>query len=347
MRRTCISIIWWACCECQSRTNFFTRNPSVPAATGQATSDESWCVSSYHSGKLPGQPLNRRISMSSTILQLARRSFPPAAAAATATAAAFLSLPVEADNSKEGNAVTNPDGKSSAWTNVITAPRAPPSLEAPNSSLRLFRLSSNVSFSPFFQNAAFCEAPRAKPADGQVPSTPYKPVDPTEPITENPSSFLNSDGQEVKMGGSMWGGGADNDALVSYHSLCDMLLSVTFLLKNSFIFLSIFQILIYKPSTYNPSYSKYHGLFPRRQLWRPSLEYPLWDYNWDGRQPPPIVVSPSGEDGDDESRKSTGDGAKAAEAKRERYIREKGVTRHLILVRHGQYDETHKVRFDL
>mmetsp|Transcript_27488 Transcript_27488/g.56493 ORF Transcript_27488/g.56493 Transcript_27488/m.56493 type:complete len:481 (-) Transcript_27488:109-1551(-) len=237
--------------------------------------------------------------MSSTILQLARRSFPPAAAAATVTAAAFLSLPVEADTTKDGNAVTKPDGKSSAWTNFITVSRTPPSLEAPNSSLPLFRLSSNISFSPFFQNAAFCEAPRAKPADGQVLSTPYKPVDPTEPITENPSSFLNSDGKEVKMGGSMWGGGADNDAL-------------------------------------------YHGLFPRRQLWRPSLEYPLWDYNWDGRQPPPIVVSPSGKDGDDESGKSPGDGAKAAEAKRERYIRENGVTRHLILVRHGQYDETHK-----
>ena len=27
---------------------------------------------------------------------------------------------------------------------------------------------------------------------------------------------------------------------------------------------------------------------------------------------------------------------------RERYIRKNGVTRHIILIRHGQYDETHK-----
>ena len=31
------------------------------------------------------------------------------------------------------------------------------------------------------------------------------------------------------------------------------------------------------------------------------------------------------------------------EAQRERYIRKKGVTRHIILIRHGQYDETFKV----
>lgn len=31
------------------------------------------------------------------------------------------------------------------------------------------------------------------------------------------------------------------------------------------------------------------------------------------------------------------------DAQRERYIRKKGVTRHIILIRHGQYDETYKV----
>ncbi|KAL7543002.1 hypothetical protein ACHAXR_012888, partial [Thalassiosira sp. AJA248-18] len=68
---------------------------------------------------------------------------------------------------------------------------------------------------------------------------------------------------------------------------------------------------------------QYHGLFPRRQLWRPRLEYPLWDNDWDGRRPPPI---PPQEDDDGE----------------ERYIRKNGVTRHVILIRHGQYHETFK-----
>jgi len=60
----------------------------------------------------------------------------------------------------------------------------------------------------------------------------------------------------------------------------------------------------------------FHGLFPLRQLWKPTHEYPLWDSNWDGRKP------------DDNADR--------------RYIRKNGVTRHIILVRHGQYDETHK-----
>jgi hypothetical protein len=82
---------------------------------------------------------------------------------------------------------------------------------------------------------------------------------------------------------------------------------------------------------------KFHGLFPRRQLWRPAVEYPLWDYNWDGRQPPPPPISRADGGGDD--------GRMAEEAKqRERLVRKEGVTRHVILIRHGQYDETSKVR---
>ena len=77
-------------------------------------------------------------------------------------------------------------------------------------------------------------------------------------------------------------------------------------------------------------------MFPRRQLWRPALEYPLWDYNWDGRQPTPIGRVDVEEGGDDSRL--------MAEARRERLIRKEGVTRHIILVRHGQYDETYKVR---
>mmetsp|Transcript_37351 Transcript_37351/g.68617 ORF Transcript_37351/g.68617 Transcript_37351/m.68617 type:complete len:479 (+) Transcript_37351:28-1464(+) len=79
----------------------------------------------------------------------------------------------------------------------------------------------------------------------------------------------------------------------------------------------------------------YHGLFPRRQLWRPKHEYPLWDHSWDGRRPPPIAPVES-EEGENENSKQM------TEAQRDRYIRKNGVTKHVILIRHGQYDETHK-----
>lgn len=67
----------------------------------------------------------------------------------------------------------------------------------------------------------------------------------------------------------------------------------------------------------------FYGLFPKRQLWQPKVEYPLWDDNWDGREP-----------------LSTGD--KAVDRERMRRVRKTGVTRHVILVRHGQYDETYR-----
>jgi hypothetical protein len=65
----------------------------------------------------------------------------------------------------------------------------------------------------------------------------------------------------------------------------------------------------------------FHKMFPKRQLWQPKLEYPLWDKNWDGRSPTPS--------GDEE-----------ADRHKMRKLRKEGVTRHIILVRHGQYDET-------
>jgi hypothetical protein len=68
----------------------------------------------------------------------------------------------------------------------------------------------------------------------------------------------------------------------------------------------------------------FYGLFPLRQLWVPTLTYPLWDKNWDGRHP----VSTGDEDIDRQMQRS---------------LRKNGITRHIILVRHGQYDETHKV----
>lgn len=67
----------------------------------------------------------------------------------------------------------------------------------------------------------------------------------------------------------------------------------------------------------------FHRLFPKRQLWQPRVEYPLWDNNWDGLHPPST--------GDDE-----------ADRHRMRVVRKEGVTRHIILIRHGQYDEREK-----
>mmetsp|Transcript_115440 Transcript_115440/g.172476 ORF Transcript_115440/g.172476 Transcript_115440/m.172476 type:complete len:318 (-) Transcript_115440:41-994(-) len=67
----------------------------------------------------------------------------------------------------------------------------------------------------------------------------------------------------------------------------------------------------------------FHNLFPKRQLWQPKVEYPLWDANWDDRKP-----TPTGNEEEDRNRM--------------RQLRKDGVTRHIILVRHGQYDETER-----
>lgn len=64
----------------------------------------------------------------------------------------------------------------------------------------------------------------------------------------------------------------------------------------------------------------FHNLFPKRQLWQPKLEYPLWDADWDGLDP----VSTGNKDED---------------RRRKRQLRKEGVTRHVILIRHGQYTE--------
>jgi len=67
----------------------------------------------------------------------------------------------------------------------------------------------------------------------------------------------------------------------------------------------------------------FHDLFPMRQLFVPAMPYPLWNKNWDGLHP-----ELTGDE--DEDRRLL------------RRLRKTGVTRHIILVRHGQYDETYK-----
>ena len=63
----------------------------------------------------------------------------------------------------------------------------------------------------------------------------------------------------------------------------------------------------------DPSDEKSASLVPPdHELFAPSVPYPRWDSDWDGRK----AISASRAD---------------------------GITRHLILVRHGQYDESSKV----
>lgn len=57
-----------------------------------------------------------------------------------------------------------------------------------------------------------------------------------------------------------------------------------------------------------------------RQLYRPKVPYPAWDYNWDGKESPETSL-----EGHRKGLHNT----------------VKGKTRHIILVRHGQYDETY------
>jgi serine/threonine-protein phosphatase PGAM5 len=66
----------------------------------------------------------------------------------------------------------------------------------------------------------------------------------------------------------------------------------------------------------------YHGQCLERQLFRPKLPYPLWDYNWDGRMTQDTTLESL----------STIEGLKKS--------RQHGTVRHILLIRHGQYDES-------
>jgi len=68
----------------------------------------------------------------------------------------------------------------------------------------------------------------------------------------------------------------------------------------------------------NVAYEYFHDLFPKRQLWKPRVEYPLWDKNWDERDP---------ENNDYQEKNCK--------------LYQNSVTRHIILIRHGQYHQSH------
>lgn len=68
----------------------------------------------------------------------------------------------------------------------------------------------------------------------------------------------------------------------------------------------------------------FYGQCPKRQIYQPPAPYPAWDFNWDGK-----VL-------DDFSTLevlSTAEGLKQSGTT--------GTTRHILLVRHGQYEEKH------
>lgn len=136
-----------------------------------------------------------------------------------------------------------------------------------------------------YGNTSNCEAPPPKAQDAEAPTGSPTPVTPPTPTTA----------ARVSKGVSV-------QHFQAYHS-------------RSPPFPNSGQVGIDTESTDNTEL--YHGLFPTRQLFHPSTEYPLWNYNWDGKRP-----APSGD--------------AAADKKRDRHIRKTGVTRHVILVRHGK-----------
>lgn len=76
-------------------------------------------------------------------------------------------------------------------------------------------------------------------------------------------------------------------------------------------------------TTTNNNTKDFYGQCLERQLHHPNVPYPAWDYNWDGRM----------------TTKSSLPAVSTLEGLRRSKIG--GKTRHLLLIRHGQYDETY------
>eukprot|EP00934_Nitzschia_sp_Nitz4_P003878 Nitzschia sp. Nitz4//scaffold159_size51929//17441//18498//NITZ4_006874-RA/size51929-augustus-gene-0.79-mRNA-1//-1//CDS//3329537559//3868//frame0 len=72
----------------------------------------------------------------------------------------------------------------------------------------------------------------------------------------------------------------------------------------------------------NEGEALFQGQCLQRQLFQPRVPYPAWDYNWDGRMT---------------------DATSLQGVRRDLDLQVRGKTRHIILVRHGQYDESSKL----
>lgn len=77
-----------------------------------------------------------------------------------------------------------------------------------------------------------------------------------------------------------------------------------------------------RPTKFHDDDSNFEGCL-RRQIRFPGIPYPAWDYNWDGKMT--SISTPESV--------STAQGLRESKAK--------GTTRHILLVRHGQYEETY------
>lgn len=83
----------------------------------------------------------------------------------------------------------------------------------------------------------------------------------------------------------------------------------------------------------------FHGQCLKRQMHIPTVPYPLWDYNWDGRMTSDTSLEGfrSGRANASSTKQKNSDG---------RYKGNNGnskkKSRHILLVRHGQYDERRK-----
>jgi len=80
----------------------------------------------------------------------------------------------------------------------------------------------------------------------------------------------------------------------------------------------------------------FHGQCLKRQMHIPVVPYPLWDYNWDGRMTSETSLEGfhTGRANASSTQKKGSDGNYKGSSSNT-----KGKTRHIILVRHGQYNE--------
>ena len=90
---------------------------------------------------------------------------------------------------------------------------------------------------------------------------------------------------------------------------------------------------------YGSEEGMFHGQVLKRQMRIPVMPYPLWDYNWDGKMTSDTSLEAFREGRANPS--STKQKGKDGSYQGNRKSR-KGKTRHLLLVRHGQYHEKHK-----
>ena len=83
----------------------------------------------------------------------------------------------------------------------------------------------------------------------------------------------------------------------------------------------------------------FQGQCLKRQMHVPTVPYPLWDYNWDGRMTSGTSLEAfrTSKANPSSTKQKRSDGSYQGNSSSS-----KGKTRHLLLVRHGQYDERRK-----